>query len=121
LNGARIHTYIWWQDKPFYRSIVLDEDQVRHLRKGRNVLAVYANDQYVAESPDHYAAVDAWIEGITKADQQKLDVALEEVLSPKDREALKGASNGGYHYFGSAKIFAQMGKAFAEALRPFQK
>jgi methionine-rich copper-binding protein CopC len=36
---------------------------------------------------------------------------LEEVLSPKDREALKGASNGGYHYFGSAKIFAQMGKA----------
>jgi alpha-galactosidase len=40
---------------------------------------------------------------------------LEEVLSAKDREALKGASNGGYHYFGSAKIFAQMGKAFAEA------
>jgi hypothetical protein len=41
---------------------------------------------------------------------------LEEVLSPKDREALKGASNGGYHYFGSAKIFAQMGKAFAESM-----
>jgi hypothetical protein len=41
---------------------------------------------------------------------------LEEVLSPKDREALKGSSNGGYHYLGSAKIFAQMGKAFAEAL-----
>jgi alpha-galactosidase len=40
---------------------------------------------------------------------------LEEVLSPEDREALNGASNGGYHYFGSAKIFAQMGKAFAEA------
>jgi alpha-galactosidase len=40
---------------------------------------------------------------------------LEEVLSPKDREALKGASNGGYHYFGSAKIFAQMGQAFAAA------
>ncbi len=30
-------------------------------------------------------------------------------------EALKGASNGGYHYLGSAKIFAQMGQAFAEA------
>jgi len=51
----------------------------------------------------------------------QLDLALEEVLSPKDREALKGASNGGYHYFGSAKIFAQMGKAFAEALLPLQK
>jgi hypothetical protein len=65
--------------------------------------------------------VDVWIEGITQADQEKLDLALEEVLSPKDREALKGASNGGYHYFGSAKIFAQMGKAFAEALLPLQK
>ncbi|MFN7343689.1 MAG: hypothetical protein ACK5TA_10175, partial [bacterium] len=62
-----------------------------------------------------YAALDLWVEGITKADKQKLDLALEEVLSQKDREALKGASNGGYHYFGSAKIFAQMGKAFAEA------
>jgi hypothetical protein len=85
------------------------------LKKGKNVLAVYANDQYSPNSPEHFAALDAWLEGITKADQEKLDLALKEVLSPKDREALKGASNGGYHYFGSAKIFAQMGKAFAEA------
>jgi hypothetical protein len=84
-------------------------------------LAVYANDQYEENSPDRYAAIDIRIEGITKAEQKKLDVALEEVLSPKEREALKGASNGGYHYFGSAKIFAQMGKAFAGALLPFQK
>ena len=115
LNGQKIHTYIWWQDKPQYGSIVLDEEQVRHLKLGRNVLAIYANDQYAPDSPNRYAALDAWIEGITEGDQNKLDLALEEVLSPKDREALKGASNGGYHYFGSAKIFAQMGKAFAEA------
>jgi alpha-galactosidase len=121
LNGQKIHTYIWWQDKPQYGSIVLEEEQIKHLKKGKNVLAVYANDQYDLESPEHYAAVDVWIEGITQADQEKLDLALEEVLSPKDREALKGASNGGYHYFGSAKIFAQMGKAFAEALLPLQK
>ena len=81
----------------------------------------YPNDQYDLESPEHYAAIDVRIEGITKADRKKLDLALEEVLSPKDREDLKGASNGGYHYFGSAKIFAQMGKAFAEALLPLQK
>ncbi len=43
------------------------------------------------------------------------------VFSPKDKEALKGDSNGGYHYFGSAKILTQMGNAFAEALLPFQK
>jgi alpha-galactosidase len=121
LNGEKIHTYIWWKDEPFYRSIVLEEEQVKHLKKGTNVLAVYANDQYALNSPEHYAALDVRIEGITKADQEKLALALEEVLPPKDREALKGASNGGYHYFGSAKIFAQMGKAFAEALLPFQK
>lgn len=115
LNGQKIHTYIWWQDKPQYRSIVLEEEQAKHLKQGRNVLALYANDQYAPDSPNRYAALDAWIEGITEVDQKKLDLALEEVLSPKDREALKGASNGGYHYFGSAKIFAQMGQAFAEA------
>ena len=116
LNGQKIHTYIWWQDKPQYGSIVLGKEQIKHLKKGKNVLAVYANDQYDLNSPKHYAAIDLRIEGITKADQEKLDLALEEVLSPKDREALKGSSNGGYHYLGSAKIFAQMGKAFAEAL-----
>jgi alpha-galactosidase len=121
LNGQKIHTYIWWQDKPQYGAIILRKDQIQHLKKGKNVLAIYANDEYSPESPNHYAALDAWIEGITKEDQKKLDLALEEVFSPKDREALKGASNGGYHYFGSAKIFAQMGKAFAEAMLPFQK
>jgi hypothetical protein len=121
LNGQKIHTYIWWADKPQYGSIVLTEEQIKHLKKGKNVLAVYANDQYEENSPEHYAAMDVRIEGITKADQKKLDLALEEVLSPKDREALKGASNGGYHYFGSAKILSQIGKAFAEALLPLQK
>jgi alpha-galactosidase len=121
LNGEKIQTYIWWQDQPHYRSIVLAEEQVKHLKRGTNVLAVYANDQYDLDAPQHYAALDVRIEGITKADREKLELALEEVLSPKDREALKGASNGGYHYFGSAKIFAQMGKAFAEALLPFQR
>jgi alpha-galactosidase len=115
LNGHKLHTYIWWQDSPRYGSIVLQDEQIRHLKKGKNVLAAYANDQYSANSPERYAALDLRLEGITKAEQAKLDLALEEVLSPKDREALKGASNGGYHYFGSAKIFAQMGKAFAEA------
>ena len=120
LNGQKLHTYIWWADNPRYRSIVLEEEQIKYLKKGTNVLAIYANDQYDLNSPEHYGAIDAQIEGITKADQEKLDLALEEVLSTEDREILKGASNGGYHYWGSAKIFAQMGKAFAEALLPLQ-
>lgn len=121
LNGHKVHTYIWWQDKPQYGSIVLEQEEIKHLQKGKNVLALYANDQYSPDSPEHYAALDVRIEGITKADRAKLDLALEEVLPPKDREALKGASNGGYHYWGSAKIFAQMGKAFAEALLSLPK
>ena len=116
LNGHKIHTYIWWADNPRYRSILLEKEQIQYLKKGTNVLAIYANDQYDQNSPDHYGAIDARIEGITKADQEKLELALEEILSAEDREVLKGASNGGYHYWGSAKIFAQMGKAFAEAL-----
>ena len=121
LNGQKLHTYIWWADAPRYGSIVLNKDQTKVLKKGKNVLAVYANDQYDEKSPEHYAAIDVRIEGITKADREKLDLALEEVLPPKDREALKGASNGGYHYWGSAKIFAQIGKAFAEAIVKLQK
>lgn len=121
LNGHPIHNYIWWMDNPYYRSIVLDQNEIKFLKKGKNVLAVYANDQYGRNSPDRYGAIDVRIEGITGADQKRLDLALEEVLSAKDREVLKGASNGGYHYWGSAKIFAQMGKAFAEALLPLQK
>jgi hypothetical protein len=115
LNGNEIYTYIWWQDYARYSTIVLNADQIKYLKKGKNVLAVYANDQYEENSPERYAALDLWVEGITKADQEKLDLALLEILPLKDREAIKGASNGGYHYFGSAKIFAQMGKAFAEA------
>ena len=121
LNGQKIHTYIWWQDSPRYGSIVLKNEQIKYLKKGKNVLAAYANDQYDLKSPEHYAGIDLRIEGITKTDQEKLDLALEEIFSHKDKEILKGASNGGYHYLGSAKIFAQMGKAFAEAILKIQK
>ena len=116
LNGHKIHTYIWWKDEPYYRSIVLGENETRYLKKGVNVLAAYANDQYDRDSGPRYASIDLAIEGITKADKEKLERKLEEVLPLADREILKGASNAGYHYLGSAKIMAQIGKAFAEAM-----
>ena len=116
LNGQKIHSTNSSADNPRYGAIVLNNDQIKLLKKGKNVLAAYSNDLYDPASSQNYAAIDLRIEGITKADQKKLDLALEEVFSQKDREALKGASNGGYHYFGSAKILSQIGKAFAEAL-----
>lgn len=40
-----------------------------------------------------------------------------ELISPAEKALWeRGASNGGYHYMGSAKIVAQIGKAFADAL-----
>ena len=117
LNGHKIHTYIWWKDHPYYRSILLGENETRHLKPGVNVLAAYANDQYSPKSPERYASIDLAIEGITQADKEMLERKLEaEVLSDADREILKGASNAGYHYLGSAKIMGQIGKAFAEAM-----
>lgn len=90
--------------------------ETRYLRKGGNVLAAYANDQFSKGSTGHYAAIDLWLEGITRSDKEKLDRALEEVLPLKDREILEGASNGAYHYVGAARILAPIGKAFAEAM-----
>jgi mono/diheme cytochrome c family protein len=48
-------------------------------------------------------------------------VWLQGFNDPVDGTTYPGPNNGGYHYFGSAKIFAQMGKALAEAMLPFQK
>jgi len=37
-------------------------------------------------------------------------------FTPEERKRLEGASDGGYHYLGAAKIMAPIGRAFAEAL-----
>lgn len=39
-----------------------------------------------------------------------------ELYSPRELEVLKGSSNAAFHYNGSAKIMAQIGQGFAEAL-----
>jgi alpha-galactosidase len=53
---------------------------------------------------------------------EEIESNLGKVVTPAD-EALweSAASNRGYHYFGSAKTFAQIGKAFAEAVMTMQK
>jgi hypothetical protein len=117
LNGHKIHTYIWWKNEPYYRAIPLTEQETQYLKKGENVLAVYANDQYRRDSAEpRYGSVDAAIEGIAETDLARLEKDLESVFSLEDREIMKGCSNAGYHYLGSAKIMAQIGKAFAEAM-----
>ena len=59
--------------------------------------------QQKATNPD----ADSW------ENKRKL---MAENFTPAEWKRLAGASNGGYHYLGAAKILAPIGKAFAEAL-----
>ena len=130
LNGHRIHTYIWWKDAPHYRPLVLTPEHTRYLKKGVNMLAVYANVHYDQRTQVPYAAIDLWIEGITKDAKayvssevyikRQEDKKLSKVFTPREKSLLRGCSNAGYHYMGSAKIMAQIGKAFAEAMPKLQ-
>lgn len=64
LNGHRIETYIWWKDMPHYRAIVLDAGQIKHLRKGTNVLAAYGNVEYDNKTHEPAGQMDLFIEGL---------------------------------------------------------
>lgn len=52
--------------------------------------------------------------------REQREAALEkfraELYTPHELEILKGSSNAEYHYMGSAKVMAQIGKGFAEAM-----
>jgi hypothetical protein len=82
-----------------------------------NVLAAYANVHYDKRTRQPYGSIDLFIEGITAEGKALRAKALERVLSPEDRAIASGASNAGYHYMGSGKIMAQIGKVFAEAMQ----
>ena len=121
LNGHKIHTYVWWKE-PFYRPIELTPAETKHLRKGVNVLAAYANLEYEGHVTEPYAAIDLFIEGLTAEGKKLVDSAeykarqMDKVCTREEQRIIAGASNGGYHYLGSAKILGQIGKALAEAM-----
>lgn len=51
-----------------------------------------------------------------------VDKYRNELIGAEDQEYAQAArSNGGYHYFGSAKTMSQIGKAFAEAMLELEK
>jgi alpha-galactosidase len=62
------------------------------------------------------------IEGITRAglayvnSQAYIESQMHRVCTPEEARIIRGCSNGGYHYLGSAKTMAQIGQAFAEAM-----
>ena len=90
-------------------------------------MAAYANVQYDRRTHEPHASIDLWIEGITKEGQANVSSKeyilkqMDKVCTRQEQEIIQGASNGGYHYLGSAKIMAQIGKAFAEAMLKMQR
>ncbi len=116
LNGHKIHTYIWWKDDPYYRSIVLSDKETQHLRKGPNLLAVYANHHCDRRNPDPHASIDVALEGLTVEGQAYIMQEMERILPPEEQAIVAGSSNAGFHYLGSAKMMGQIGRAFAEAI-----
>jgi hypothetical protein len=126
LNGHEIHTYVWWKDAPFYRSILLDPKHVAHLKKGVNVLAAYSNVHY-GKTAQPYASIDLAIEGLPADAVEYVNSAeymrkrMDTVFTRREQQLLSGASNAAYHYMGSGKMMAQIGRAFAEGILEMQK
>jgi hypothetical protein len=57
-------------------------------------------------------------------DEQKtaIDAFLKTVYTPEEAKLMEiGVSNATYHYLGSAKIMARIGKAFADAIARMSK
>ena len=49
--------------------------------------------------------------------QQRMDL----VFTRREQQLLLGASNAAYHYMGSGKMMAQIGRAFAEAMSELER
>jgi len=127
LNGQKLQTYIWWKDQPHYMVWEIAGNKAKCLRKGENVLAVYANCEYQRKTGEAFGAVDMVIEGITSKDLEYVN-SNENKLRLMDKECTReegriimGCSNGGYHYLGSGKMLSQIGEAFAKAMAGLQK
>ena len=92
-----------------------------------NVVAVLT-EKYWDSQLGELAARSEKVKGMSKklakeaklsAEEQKAAVEKysAELFTPKEQEILsKGKSNQAYHYLGSSKIIAQIGKAFADAM-----
>ena len=66
LNGHKIESYGWWKDDPHYRAINLEGGNLKRLKKGTNLLAVYANTAY--PKGVEVAQIDVYVEGLRKAE-----------------------------------------------------
>ena len=79
LNGHRIHSFVWWTSDAQYRQILLTEKETKQLKKGRNVLAVFAYKEYPKtigptdsrwKTVPELGVIDCYIEGLKESDRR---------------------------------------------------
>ena len=75
LNGHHVIGWNWYTGHPHYNPWMLKEEAAKHLKKGRNVLAVFAYKEYPGIAnpkgwPDtpELGVIDCRIEGLKKSD-----------------------------------------------------
>ncbi len=100
-NVTAVLTEQYWD--PELDAVAKKLDQVR----GKARALRKANEGY----PDKEGTISP------KAQQEIVEQFRAELLTPRDLEVQKGITNAAYHYLGSPKIMAQIGKGFAEAMR----
>ena len=69
----------------------------------------------------YWPKVDAKVKAEKNDSWENKMKVMAENFTPEEWKYLKGASNGGYHYLGAAKIMAPIGMAFAEGVMKLQK
>ena len=124
LNGKEINNFYWYHG-PYYRTRRkgytenYGPDNLP-LKKGTNVLAIYANAKFQDGSTPP-VVIDVDIEGLTKKGVKKVE-AYEDSIMPR-REKIIGLakSNAPFHYNGSAYTYSLAGEAFANALLDMKK
>lgn len=112
LNGHKVYTYPWWKNDPFYRAVELDKEATRHLKKGTNLLAVYAKARKDRKN-NVVAQIDVDVEGLTKEDNETLKKYEYTLITPEEREVFKRRSNA---YLYKKPLGQKIGKVFAEDL-----
>jgi len=119
LNGHELRSYVWYRKDNIYRAFSLSKEQAGYLKKGTNVLAIYANTTDFKGKIRN--SVDLRLEGLNKEGKANLAKIYEGIFPEKEHILLKGASNQDYHYYGSGKIVSRIGEAFAEAIATLEK
>jgi alpha-galactosidase len=119
-NVAAVETAPYW-DKPLAdlaAEMGVVGKSAYYLRK--------KEPRHVTKDPIAAAILDKYMGKDGTMTQEQIKAFVKEYRAKRigpEKEALwrRGASNAGYHYLGCAKTFAQIGRAFAEAMLEMEK